>query len=349
MNWPFVVFGLPRSRTAWMAHWLAGPGENALSRVGHDIAIGAASCQEFLDRLWHGRCGTVETAAIEGADLIRTAMPGAKFLCVHRSFAEIRASLTKFQLWTDEVEAELNKRFAALQGMKEVPRILASDLSDPVKCCNVWNYLRPDVPFSFDWWRHCESVNIQVDMQQRIRSLVDFGHHSIALSRDVEVRRGSVDPFVRVGWEPFDDMWPDAIPLTVRHDDESNKSHHGHPLDPNVLLISEMERCGSMKVVTARANGDLCGYLTWSFIPDVESQGITIAYQGAFFVDNDRKWAKLNLGRKMLKWSVASLRQAGFRHFQFHHTADGRGARLGSLFCDMGAQPYQQTYSLVVD
>jgi hypothetical protein len=69
MQHPFVIFGLPRSRTAWLAHWL-GLGRGL---VGHDMAIEANTAQGFLDALWQ-RAGTVETGAMRAWRLLRLAI-----------------------------------------------------------------------------------------------------------------------------------------------------------------------------------------------------------------------------------------------------------------------------------
>ena len=59
---PFLVFGLPRSRTAWLSHFLA-PSPGA---VGHDTGIDCKSISDFIGQ-FYGRdrlAGTCETGAI---------------------------------------------------------------------------------------------------------------------------------------------------------------------------------------------------------------------------------------------------------------------------------------------
>src|ERR1700743_833304 len=94
MSRPFVVFALPRSRTAWLAHWLS-----LQQDVGHDISILCDSPEDFFRQFAEGKMrGCVETAAIDAWRLIRARMPEARFVTIRRPLGAVRVSLLKFGL-----------------------------------------------------------------------------------------------------------------------------------------------------------------------------------------------------------------------------------------------------------
>lgn len=108
---PFVVFALPRSRTAWLAHWL-----HAFEHpVGHDIAIECDWATDFARSFAYGMRGTVETGAIEGWRELAKAFPQGRFLTVRRPLAEVRESLASFGI---EADAELAERDAKLDAIE---------------------------------------------------------------------------------------------------------------------------------------------------------------------------------------------------------------------------------------
>ena len=60
MTAPFIVFSLPRSRSAWVARFLSY-GEK---RCGHDVATECGSLAELTGRLHGEYAGTAETGAV---------------------------------------------------------------------------------------------------------------------------------------------------------------------------------------------------------------------------------------------------------------------------------------------
>lgn len=87
---PFVVFALPRSRTAWLAHYLGYRGTYA---VGHDIAIECQQLDDFTNSYKFGMVGTVETGAIVAWRLLRHKMPQLRMMVMYRPLGEIIDSI----------------------------------------------------------------------------------------------------------------------------------------------------------------------------------------------------------------------------------------------------------------
>jgi hypothetical protein len=110
----------------------------------------------------------------------------------------------------------------------------------------------------------------------------------------------------------------------------------------NLALMQAMADAGSLKVIIARKAGELVGYFTWSILPDVESEGLVIAQQGAWFVQPGNPTA----AHRMFRASVQMLRGFGVQCIFPHHRTQGRGANIGRFFKRQGAKEIQRTYSL---
>lgn len=107
-------------------------------------------------------------------------------------------------------------------------------------------------------------------------------------------------------------------------------------------LMALLDQTGSSVIVTARFGGKLVGYCTWQCTEDVESEGLLIAQQGAWFVDRGHE----GMGPALFRAAVAELRRRGVQCIFPHHRMQGRGTRLGLFFQRLGAVLTQQTYML---
>lgn len=163
---PFIILSLPRSRSAWLAHFLRYSGR----AVHHDLATECSSVGDFKAKL-RLLDGTVETGAVLGWRLIREELPEAKLVVVRRDFREVGLSLAKFGLqppWH-----ELIQRAMMLDAVSEVPGVLTieySALDDPLVCKALFEFCL-DLPFDWAWWQQFHTTNIQVNMPRRLAHL----------------------------------------------------------------------------------------------------------------------------------------------------------------------------------
>lgn len=340
MHFPFVVFALPRSRTAWLAQWLSTNGAN----VAHDLGPEADTCQEFFDLLWP-HAGTVETGAQDAWPLLRLAMPTSKFVVIRRPVAEVIASLARFGVTGQD--SELARRDAVLDELEAhgALSIPYQALSDARVCADLYEHLF-GLAFDFGWWRFMDAQNIQIDVPAQLEFLAGRRQAIDGLKAEVQRLLEAPNPqFLRIGWEAFVPFWAEAEPMATQHSREVNAGErHGHPFKLDVELLRQSERAGAFRVISARINGTLVGYCTWSFMPDPESAGVSIADQGAWYVDPGHP----GVGRKLLTRSIAMLRELGIQSVQLHHQIHGRGAKLGNLFKRLGAIEHQHRYTLWV-
>jgi hypothetical protein len=166
---PFIVLALPRSRSAWLAHWLSYPGKF----VGHDISIECKSVDEFLASYRNGMAGTVETGAMIGWRLLKHELPGLRTLVVMRDVHDVLCSLAKQGVASPAVTDEIASRaymLAAISAAPGVKTIDWQDLNDPFLREALWDWLL-QIPFDPDWDARFAFTNIQIDFAARLRQL----------------------------------------------------------------------------------------------------------------------------------------------------------------------------------
>ncbi len=163
----FVVFSLPRSRSAWMAHYLGSAGD----LVGHDIGIECKHPEDFLASFRNGMAGTCETGSMFGWRLLRHFMPQVKFVVVRRPRWEVLRSLGAYGLLG--LEDEMERRDALLDLIGSLPGTLTLDyhnLGYPEGSEKLWEFCLGK-PFDEPGWRQINAVNIQVNMEERLAQL----------------------------------------------------------------------------------------------------------------------------------------------------------------------------------
>lgn len=161
----FVVFSLPRSRSAWLSAFLGAPGRV----VGHDIGVTSTSPDHFAWRLKNELAGSCETGAAFAAPLIRRLIPDAVFATVRRPVEEVCASLARFGL--TGLEDEMQSRDKALDDIEAAnPDALRIEFKDLIKAtaCDHIHLHCTGLPMDGAWWAAMDPLNIQVDMARQI-------------------------------------------------------------------------------------------------------------------------------------------------------------------------------------
>lgn len=144
--------------------------------------------------------------------------------------------------------------------------------------------------------------------------------------------------------EPWSgDLWADMRASACTHFEEVDGGvEPKRPFKLDLRLMQAMADVGSLKVIIAREDGRLVGYFTWSIMLDVESEGLSVGHQGAWFVQPNNP----RVAHRMFKASVAMLQAYGVQCIFPHHRTQGRGANIGRFFKSQGAKDIQRTYSL---
>ncbi len=170
----FIVYALPRSRTAWMSKFLSYGGWGCW----HEQACFMRSIEDFKTILSAPRIGTVETAMAPGWRLLHHYSPNINTVVVRRPIPEVVKSMLNTDLkgyatydpgkvqkimeYGDRVLAEISDK---------VPNCLTldfADLSTKDGCAALFEHC---LPFQFDqgWWEEVAAENVQVDVSEYVR------------------------------------------------------------------------------------------------------------------------------------------------------------------------------------
>jgi hypothetical protein len=334
---PFLVFSLPRSRSAWLSVFLAGEG----AAVGHDIGIGCATPEDFTSRL-ASLAGTCETGAAFAWPLIRQMIPDARCAVVWRDPMEVAASLAR--LGFPGQESEMVQRAEQLADLTRGPGVRSfawTDLGREDTARTLYRHCRrAEAPA--DLWRRLDPLNIQVDMRRRVAALTASRQQTAMLK--AEVARRLARPGLAIGAEPWSEgLWAEARALAEAHFEEVDGGvEPRRPFALDETIMARLQAAGALRIVTARMDGRLVGYFTWNITLDPESRGLLIGQQGAWYVAPGHPRAAV----MMFDASVELLKRCGVKCVFPHHRAQGRGAGLGKFFRRRGATKIQDTYSL---
>lgn len=181
----FLILSLPRSRSAWLAHYLSYPLANPPQLVGHEILRECESVEKFLDSYKLGMWGTVETAGAMLWRIMRCELPDCRVVLIRRPMIEVYRSLAAVGVVADlhklaEMDAMLDAA-ATDPGIISVPY---HTLSEPfIGKCLFEHCL--DLEFDFEWWASVVQTNIQVDMPAWIKQMERQGHIFEQLKEDV--------------------------------------------------------------------------------------------------------------------------------------------------------------------
>ena len=171
---PFVVFAMPRSRSAWLSSFLTyGDWQCAHEELRHVRSL--ADVQSWLSM---PRTGTVETAAAPFWRLLRQFRPDARVLVVMRPAAEVVESFLKLDLrgegsfdrsqlirMTRRLEAKLWQIAERWPGAR-ICRF--EDLNDEETCREVFEFCLP-YAHDHEWFSRVSTVNVQCSMPALMR------------------------------------------------------------------------------------------------------------------------------------------------------------------------------------
>jgi len=132
--------------------------------------------------------------------------------------------------------------------------------------------------------------------------------------------------------ERFADCWNEGA-LLVRAEVKEVEPN-GRTFNPDINSILTNEVLGTFKILVARKNGRMIGYLSWMVDFDIESYGTLIANQTAWYVEPGH----FGVADKMFDWATAHFKEIGVKYVYWHHTLNGRGKTIGKYFERKGAK-----------
>jgi hypothetical protein len=166
---PFMIFALPRSRTAWLAEFLSYGGW----KCWHEIAIQMRDFSEVPAFFSREMTGAAETAAGPGWRLMHHHFPEMRKVVVRRPVSDVVEAIMRMDVGgvatydRDRLVSIMSRCRRELDALSAVPGVLTVDFDDLKRedvCAAVFEHC---LPFAFDrtWWEGLRFRNIQVVMR----------------------------------------------------------------------------------------------------------------------------------------------------------------------------------------
>lgn len=184
---PFIIYALPRSRTAWLSCFLTyGPW-----RCGHEILLDRATIADAVGYLRQDYVGVADTALILAADVVSKSIPDARVVVIHRKIDDIADSLIKAGFVgpsRDEIIEFSVLGKCMLEVMSNRPGVLSFDfdeLDEAVACKSIFEHCL-HMPFVRDWWDRWSRLNVQVSSQTMLRAFSANSESLLKLTAELE-------------------------------------------------------------------------------------------------------------------------------------------------------------------
>ena len=170
---PFIVYALPRSRTAWLSQFLSYGGWTC----HHEAAIKMRSISDVKQLFGAPTTGTVETAAAPGWKILHHHVPGLRAVVVRRPVDEVVRSMMAVQTEGVVTYDEGKLRRGMIYGdrmlaqITEQPGVLSvnyDELNDRSVCARIFEHCLLQ-PMPDSWWNRLRMQNIQVSVADVFR------------------------------------------------------------------------------------------------------------------------------------------------------------------------------------
>lgn len=343
---PFVIFALPRSRTAWLAQFLTYRSVSC----AHEQLRHIRSLDDVKTWLSQEDTGCAETAAAPWWRLLSHYRPDAKIVVIRRPVEDVVESLMRLDLhgagaFDRHVLTATIKRLDAKldQIEKRAPNVLSvrfADLEQEETCAAVFTHC---LPYAYDGqhWRRLKDVNIQCSMPGLMRYCAAYkapmdkmaaSAKQACLAVLAQRKFKEPDGFT-IQEEPFDTFVADGAKIFAEHSlavDEKPDSY----LTKNIPLMRRLAELGNLQVITARSNGRMFGYLMAILSPSLEHRDLRMAVHTAFFVSRDAP----PLGLKLQRASIEALKKKNVEEIWFRAGTRGSGPKVETLYRRLGAE-----------
>lgn len=347
MKAPFIIYGLPRSRTFWLSRFLAyGDWE-----CGHDEIRHARSMDDI--KAWFAQpcAGTVETAA---APFWRLVPPHVRSVVVRRPAAEVVDSLMALGVPFDRaglvaLMRRLDHKLDQIE--RRVPGVLTvqfADLATEEACARVFEYC---LPYQHDhaWWETMAALNLQISVPKLIRYYQAYAPQMERLSQTArqvildKMHRGSgfIPKDVTISEEPFEAYFPGAIDEIRTHSIAIGEGAE-YPNSMNFEMMATHAKAGCLQTMIARSNGRVFGYLLTVLHPAFIDRRITTAHHTTIWASDQFR----GLGLRLLRAANDRLREKGVHEVILRAGMRGDGPRLGTMYRRVGAEECGQLYRL---
>lgn len=344
---PFLVLGLPRSRTAWIARFLSY-GEWS---CGHDQLRYMRSLDDVKAWLSLENSGTCETGAAAYWRLALKFRPDIRVVTIRRPVDDVLESLARVGLDYGMVErrkvlAAMDRKLEQIEG--RIPNVLSiayQDLQGETACSQLFRFC---LPYNHDpaWWNAVAPINIQINFPALMRYIHANGpaiEKLIAQARQTMLTDMAIRPAETGGLtiqEETIDAWHDDCQHLFREHCVAVGEHPDNWKNKNIPLMRQLYGLGVMQVMIGRCNGKAFGYLMTIVAPSLEGKNRTSAQHTTFYASP----AFPGLGLKLQRAALTALQGKGVQETFMRAGVRGDGDRTDVLFRRLGAQDFGRMF-----
>lgn len=166
MSTPFLILGLPRSRTAWLANFLTFGN----IECEHELSSLRQSPEEMMSHLTDGLPdappyyrGAADTYAVMWIDELMDIEPDCPVVTIRRPIEEVEISLGRVGIrgvrkGLEEANSELDR----VSRMRNCLSVRYADLDSPATARALQAFVAPGEPFDVRRWQMLDGMNIQI-------------------------------------------------------------------------------------------------------------------------------------------------------------------------------------------
>lgn len=339
---PFVIFSLPRSRSAWLSRFLSYGDWDC----GHEQLRYMRSLDDVKSWLGLPNTGSCETAA---APFWRLLPKDIKVVTIRRPVSNVLESLAAQGVSGPEIIRQINYLDRKLdQVERRVPSVLSvpyDELRQIDMCALLFEHC---LPYRFDeiWWHAWQARNIQINLPSLIRYVK--GHLPAlnrlaaqarqAMLRDMAVKPVDM-PSMIIREETFEVFQRDCEPLFRQHCVEVGEEPDNW-LKKNIPLMQRVYDAGAMQIMVGRSNGRPFGYLMTLVCPSLETRDTTMGQHAAFYASPEVP----GLGLKLQRAALAALKEKGVSEAFMRAGIRGDGDRMDILYKRLGGQDFGRMF-----
>lgn len=348
---PFVVFSLPRSRSYWLSKFLTSSSWSC----GHDEIVRFRGLEDLESWLSQDYVGSVETAGASFWRLLVKYRPDTRVVVVLRPRAEVMVSLSQFGLPINftRLERDLFLLESKLhQIAKRLPNVMVvrfDALSDLGVLTDLYEFCLQE-PCDPERTKALCSLNLQRSL---VHSLLycQANHRQIERLRGIAKRQVLVDFSARnptlgdgitIAPEEFGSFYAAAVPLFKQHAMETGEHPDYAYLNKNIQMFEYLESIGNLRMMVARQNGRVRGYLMTLESVSLENPSERIGYHSLRYASPDFP----GLGLKLHRAAIADSKTRGLSDLFSRAGERGSGPRIASIFRRCGAALDGEMYRL---
>lgn len=341
---PFLILAQPRSRTAWLSHFLTyGPWH-----CGHEEARHLRSLEDAQAWLNMPYTGSAETAVAPFWRTLVKLRPDVKIVTIRRPIQESIDSFNKLPFNWDQdflkqristIDRKLDQIKARLAGVMEVN---FHDLVREDVCAALFEHCL-EMPHNSTRWQQLSTMNIQCDMghiSRYVTANYKAMQKTAGLAKQTTLNDFQRRAVFREGPElsfceetNYDSWLQRAKPLIAEHAVAAGfAADHVDDFDHD-LMRYEMAR-GRLQIISCCSNGQMHGYLLTTVGAMLAHKGKLVGEHMAFFASP----LVPGVGRKLIKAANEALRHHGVDFIKYRAGTNADGPRLAKLYERMGAQ-----------